>query len=356
MENTFMTKYRIVYHTILLSALVTGTGIRDVAATPPAYRITDLGSLGAGGTNGMAINAGGQTAGFSHVSSGVYHAFLYDGTMHDLGTLGGTYSLALGINANGQVAGFSDTTGDVERHAFVYDGTLHDLGTLHGTYSAGSGINASGQVSGLSSTSGGESHAFLWTPTTPNGASGTMYDLGTLGGAYSNGNSINDSGQVAGDSFTTGDSLHAFLWTPTTPGGDSGAMIDLGTLGGTNSFGYGINASGQVTGFSSTTGDTGTHAFLYTSGSGMVDLNTQIDPLSGWELSEGRAINDVGQITGSGYFDGEPRAFLLTPIPEPASHVLLALGLPLFVGRNSRRSGSGGTRGAHRPMTVLLKL
>jgi probable HAF family extracellular repeat protein len=188
-------------------------------------------------------------------------------------------------------------------------------------------------------------HAFLWTPTTPNSDGGAMIDLGTLGGNGSYGYGINDSGQVTGQSLTTEDaSYHAFLY--------DGAMHDLGTLGGSYSVGFGINASGQVVGFSATSGDIADRAFLFTSGTGMVDLNTLIDPLTGWELTYGSAINDAGQITGYGLIGGESRAFLLTPIPEPTSLLLLVVGLPILVGRNSRRSGSGGTHGAHRPMTV----
>jgi probable HAF family extracellular repeat protein len=213
-------------------------------------------------------------------------------------------------------------------HAFLWkpstpngtSGTMHDLGSLGGSESNGSAINASGQVSG-SSLMNGDVHyrAFLWKPTLPNGTSGTMYNLGTLGGTESFGGSINGSGQVAGFSYTTGHAdYHAFLWTPTMPNGTSGTMQDIGTLGGRNSYSYNIGFTGQVMGASEfvTTSDR-THAFLYAGGSGMVDLNTLIDPLSGWELLDAADINDAGQITGQGRIGGQFHAYLLTPIPIP---------------------------------------
>src|SRR3990172_5711909 len=251
------------------------------------------------------------------------HAAQY--TVTDLGTLGGTESFGSGLNASGQVAGASDRTGDSRTHAFLWkpsmlngtSGTMYNLGSLGGTESNGSAINASGQVSGSSLTTADAAyHAFLWKPTTPNGTSGTMYDLGTLGGTESFGGSINASGQVAGFSYTTGHAAyHAYLWTPTTPNGTSGTMLDLATLGGLNSYSYNVGAGGQVVGASEVevTSDY-THAFLYTSGNGMVDLNSLIDPLSGWELSDAADINDAGQITGQGLIGDEYHAYLLTPV------------------------------------------
>ena len=298
---------------------------------------TDLGTLGGTESFGNGLNASGQVTGESSTTGdAATHAFLWkpttpggaSGTMHDLGTLGGTNSYGYGINAAGQVTGASDTTGDTRTHAFLWkpstpngtSGTMHNLGSLGGTESNGSAINASGQVSGSSLTTGDAAyHAFLWKPSTPNGTSGTMHDLGTLGGTESFGGSINASGQVAGFSYTTGDAAyHAYLWTPTTPNGTSGTMQDLATLGGLNSYSYNVGAGGQVVGASEveiTSDDT--HAFLYTSGSGMVDLNTLIDPLSGWELLDAADINDAGQITGQGLIGGEYHAYLLTPIPIP---------------------------------------
>ena len=46
----------------------------------------------------------------------------------------------------------------------------------------------------------------------------------------------------------------------------------------------------------------------------MQALDNLIPPNSGWVLEFANAINDHGQITGSGTHNGATRAFLLTPI------------------------------------------
>jgi autotransporter-associated beta strand protein len=45
----------------------------------------------------------------------------------------------------------------------------------------------------------------------------------------------------------------------------------------------------------------------------MTDLNTLVDPGTGWILEDGRGINDRGQITGVGIHNGQEHAFLLSP-------------------------------------------
>ena len=54
------------------------------------------------------------------------------------------------------------------------------------------------------------------------------------------------------------------------------------------------------------------------------NLNECIDPASGWILDRAVAVNDLGWIVGTGRHNGEDtRAFLLVPVPEPTSLVLL---------------------------------
>jgi probable HAF family extracellular repeat protein len=146
----------------------------------------------------------------------------------------------------------------------------------------GVAINQGGHVTGDYLVPGGTS-AYFWD--------GTIHYLGTLGGAMASGRSINAAGQVAGYSDLDSGFIHAFLW--------DGTMHDLGTLDGGFSLAYGINATGQVVGQDANNGSS--RAFVYDAANGMIDLNSLIDPTSGWHLVSAAAINDAGQITGYGF-------------------------------------------------------
>jgi len=107
-------------------------------------------------------------------------------------------------------------------------------------------------------------------------------------------------------------------------------MIDLGTLGGNSSYVRAINDYGQVIGDSNTADGQG-RAFFWDKTSGISDLNNLVSAPD-WILYEASDINNAGQIVGRGVYNGQTRAFLLTPntsksVPEPSSALaFLALG------------------------------
>jgi probable HAF family extracellular repeat protein len=248
--------------------------------------------------------------------------------MHDLGAVGDRSSNGTGINDSGHAVGVATDTATYR--AFLYDGARHYLVSDEDGPSSVAGINASGQVIINRRQPYG---SFLWTPTTPNGTSGTVVSLGHLSGFETSANAINNSGQVTGEALPFSAQFHAFFY--------DGTMHDIGTLAGGYSSGWAINDGGQITGEASTA-DGATVAFLYTGSGGMVDLNTLVDPASGWHLNIGRGINDAGQITGYGYVGDDQllHGFLLTPVPEPAGGILILISAIPLVRRGRRRAQS----------------
>ena len=153
-----------------------------------------------------------------------------------------------------------------------------------------------------------------------------MQDLGTLGGNTSFVNWINDAGDIAGKADLPGPSPQnhdAVLWK-------DGVITDLGTLPG-DSCATRITVNSRESGRRHIGGSsvscsipTGEHAFLWEHGGPMVDLNTLIRPGSSLQLVFAFAINERGEIAGTGLppgctpqsIDTCGHAFVLIPCAE----------------------------------------
>lgn len=303
-------------------------GLGHVFLYTPGSGMTDLGNIGGGTCNATAsgINDNGQIVGSFTNDSNQTRGFEYSpgiGVTY-IGTLGGLSSSASSINDNGEITGWADTSSGYA-HAFVYDSNsgIKDIGTLGASSSWGFAINSSGQVAGVSNLSNGNRHAFLYSP-----GSG-MTDLGSLAnGMPSAGFGINDSGQVVGWAERNY-SAHLVIDSP------GGQMMDIDQLDGKDS-GNAINNNGDIVGTYHITSD---HAFIYSDGK-MKDLNTLIDPSSGWTLTSANDINTLGQIVGTGTNSyGQTHAYLLMPTPEPSSLALLGMSGVLIFWRRRRVAG-----------------
>jgi probable HAF family extracellular repeat protein len=318
------------------------------------YSITQLVPMVGITSEASGINSQGDVVGFYYWrSTQAPHPFLWHaGIFHDLGSFQPA-SVGTGIDNFGRVIGWG-VIHDGTIFAFKYyrgqytqigeanavPGSVNNSAHIVGSYENGNGglgsgwiwqgskiapiprgvfqdliasaLNDSDSVTGWGLTKG-VFHAFLYR-------SGTMQDLGTLGGNTSLGTAINNNGQIVGYSLTGAGSKHAFLY-------DGTGMHDIDALSvntGDSTQAFGINNSGQVVGLYISQPSGTLHPFIYQGGK-MQELENLIPPNSGWTLGAYSvnlpyaynvvmAINDAGQIIGSGVFNGLLQAYLLTPI------------------------------------------
>ena len=308
---------QVVGHTVVAQPLVTGPDIPFLYSGGVLTNILGINDLTIATANG--INNKGQIVGTCtptiYAVCPFYYAFLISGgqtiNLNSIATPPSGYYMAtaLAINDAGEIVGSLNVNpcsypfqGCEPQRAYLYaNGTVTDLSTLTSamTPQTATAINNGGQVVGNGLDSAGNDQAFLYS-------NGTVTELGSLSSAlpYSQAQGINNSGEIVGWSHNLGETDEPFLYK-------NGTFTDLGNLGGPANA-YGINNLGQVVGTSSLSPSCSvsdsisfcTSAFLYENGA-MIDLNTLLPQNSGWHLTSAMAINDEGQIVGSGQYSGQ---------------------------------------------------
>ena len=233
--------------------------------------------------------------------------------------------VAESISDSGKIVGWADNAAGV-KYAFETSpglsmGEIPLYGRLGIQSSAAYAVNGTGTAAGKVEESGGTSyHAAIFQST------GYM-DLGTLGGNASMAWGVNNSETVVGQADDSSGTYHAFSYTA------AGGMKDLGTLGGSASYAYAINASGVIVGLAENKAGK-KHAFIYADGT-MTDLNAAAVGLpTDFTLEYANGISSAGVIVGTGLDgSGSYEAYILTPVSEPNTAVLLAaagVGLALL--------------------------
>lgn len=257
----------------------------------------------AGYSRALDINDLGWIAGDAATTTGAGHAVLWkNGAPKDLGVPSGYfYSFATAVNGLGQVVGSASTTPQF-RVAFLYErGKMRVIGPGGST---ASGINDSGVVIGNRMVPAPNAHVDCWS-LMPNG---NLQYLPKLGGASCSASAVNQSGDIVGSSQIATGVSHAVLYR-------QGVLLDLGGLGGASAAALSLNNLGVIVGVASLPNGV-THAALFDIAGYPVDLNSLLDATGvGYEVVEARRVNDQGVIAGTALLGGVRRAIQLTPIP-----------------------------------------
>jgi hypothetical protein len=330
---------------------------KGATATGFVYANGTLTPVGASGSLNipLAVNSSGAVVGFTGNDAPLVLAtpteepgFLFqDGVLQTLNAPGANMTFPTAINSSGQIAGIGvnatasprvyetvlwnsgipTVIGSQSTSNFLWPDAINDGGEIAGQYHINNGYTnfnpllwASGQMQtppfppaisdavvlalNASGAGAGWGSPFTLNYTTPirYNTDGTVNDLDTsdqLNIGYAVGTCINDAGEIAGFG---GMSTVKFDYVNTEDVYlEPNPFLSLLPW-------YPFNLLAPPT--------SDMLAFVFTGGVAY-DLNTLIPSGSGWVLNDAVAINDAGQIAGTGFHNGLQRAFLLTPVSNP---------------------------------------
>lgn len=297
----------------------------------PVYDVIDCGVLnGDAISSGAGISSDGKVVGQSTSAAGAPRAFMWQtGILIDLGRRASDIGArGIAVSANGLAGGasivnatasypvkfsygtvtqvntqFGQTTGAVTAindagtyvvgNAIVRSGALTVMNNFAAAQGSGA-LNANDEVAGSAA-----SKAAFWKPT-------GIVDAGLLTGYDTAiGTALSDDESLAGVAYNAGETARVgFLYR-------SGSMVQIPSLqGDTMLIPTGVNALGQVVGNS--IADASSRGFLYSNGT-TVPLTSLIPSNLGWQIVQASAINNKGQIVGTGILNGSQHAIMLTP-------------------------------------------
>jgi probable HAF family extracellular repeat protein len=329
----------------------TGTMIFPVTVDPDGFPVPR--------GEAFALNGSGQVTGIQqnlpgNTTTGDYRPFRWTPGSDAVHIDGGKPGTAFGLDINdaGVIAGYTQNGAGGIRAVRAVGNTMVILDTLPGTlvidgFTRAVAINNAGLIVGsaasvLGGGNQGPTRPVLWN------TANQIQDLGTLGGSTGIAFDINDAGQVIGTSTLAGDATtHFFLWSSGT------GMLDLSVQLPDATSLLAINNAGQIAGTFTTAGGE-SHAFLYTPGSGIQDLGTL-----GGTSSAPTGLNNDGEVVGrSTTAGGATHAFLWTPAGG-MEDVTAITGFPSIIGLNDQLQTLGqipGVRsnGTNGPQLVQL--